>query len=119
MKLSLHVWLLVALGLAVSVPAVAFAGGWLGAGAWQAGRETSRERQAVEVVRTGRYDTPAERARVTDELTRLGVDAQVGLAPGAVDAKQAEKIALSKGRCSSHRALAPTSGPSRRRARRS
>ena len=54
MRLSLHVLLLVALGLAVSVPAVAFACGWLGAGAWQASREASRERQAIEVLRAGR-----------------------------------------------------------------
>jgi signal transduction histidine kinase len=77
MRLSLRVWLLVAFALAIVVPAVAVAGAWFAAGAWQDGREKGRERDAIEVLRSSAFDTTAERAEVLARLDHLGVDAQV------------------------------------------
>jgi signal transduction histidine kinase len=69
----------------------------VGAGAWQASREASREKQAIEVLTTGRYDTEAGRQQVTDRLTRLGVDAQVSPGPGDLKSTDAaKKVALTK-----------------------
>jgi signal transduction histidine kinase len=79
MKLSLRVWLLVALVLAMSVPALVAGAAWVAAGAWQTERETARERDAINVLRTGRFDTAAGREQVLARLDRLGVDAEVGL----------------------------------------
>jgi signal transduction histidine kinase len=94
MKPSLHVWLLVGLAVAVSVPVIAFGGAWLGAGAWQAGREASRQHQAVEVLRTGNVDTEAGRDHISERLGRLGVEAQISPTPGGLDKARAEKLAL-------------------------
>jgi signal transduction histidine kinase len=96
MRPSLHVWLLVGLAVAVSVPAVAFAGGWVGAGAWQASREASRQDRAIEVLRTGSYDTDAGRQQVIERLSRLRVDAQIRPNPGGLDKLKAAKLALAK-----------------------
>jgi signal transduction histidine kinase len=79
MKLSLRVWLLVALVLAMAVPALVAGAAWLAAGAWQSDREVARERDAVAILRTARLDTPAERKQVLAQLERLGVDAEVGV----------------------------------------
>jgi signal transduction histidine kinase len=95
-RLSLHVWLLAALALAISVPAVAAAGAWVGAGAWQASRENDRKDAAIEVLRSGDFDTAAGREQITARLSRLGVDAQVTPNPGPLDDARAKKLALSK-----------------------
>jgi signal transduction histidine kinase len=97
MRFSLHIWLLVALALAIAVPAVTVAGAWVGAGAWQDGREKGREREAVSVLRSARFDTPAAQDAVIARLDRLGVDAQVSANPGAIggDPDARKKAALS------------------------
>ena len=99
MKLSLRVWLLLALALAVIAPALAATGGWAGAGAWQASREAAREQDAIDALRTARFDTATGRAEIVAELDRLGVDAEVTANPGvAKDSAQAAKLALAKGK---------------------
>jgi signal transduction histidine kinase len=97
MRFSLHIWLLVALALAIAVPAVTVAGAWVGAGAWQDGREKGREREAVSVLRSARFDTPVAQDAVIARLDRLGVDAQVSANPGAIggDPDARKKAALS------------------------
>ena len=94
MRLSLRVWLLVAVALTIAVPGVVTVTAWLAAGAWQDGREKHREQQALQVLRTARFDTAADRAQVLARLDRLDVDAEIGLGktPGA------QKEALAKPR---------------------
>jgi signal transduction histidine kinase len=90
--LSLHVWLALALTLAIAVPALAGLAAWGAAGRWQAGREERRESAAVEVLRGARLDTPADRAEIVRRLAALGVEAQLGptkAAAGEPDAKLA------------------------------
>jgi signal transduction histidine kinase len=77
MRFSLRVWLLIAFALAIAVPAITVAGVWLAAGSWQAGREEGRERDAIAVLRSARFDTEAGRDDVVARLSGLGVDAQV------------------------------------------
>jgi signal transduction histidine kinase len=77
MRFSLRVWLLVALALAIAVPAVTVAGAWVAAGVWQDGREKGRERDAIAALRTAQFDSAAARDDIVARLSRLGVDAQV------------------------------------------
>ena len=97
MRLSLRVWLLVAFALAIVVPALAVAGAWFAAGAWQDGREKGRERDAIAVLRGARFDTVAANDDVIARLRRLGVDAQVTKNPHLMsgDPDALKKAALS------------------------
>jgi signal transduction histidine kinase len=85
--LSLHVWLGVALALAMAVPALASLAAWAAGGSWQAGREAHRRDQAVAVLRSAQLDTPAHRKAVLRSLAALGVEAQLG--PTGAEAKLA------------------------------
>jgi signal transduction histidine kinase len=86
-RLSLHVWLAVALALVIAVPALAGLAAWATAGWWQAGREAHHRDQAVAVLRAAALDTPAQREAVSRRLTALGVEAELG--PTVADAKAA------------------------------
>ena len=86
--LSLHVWLALALALAMAVPALAGLAAWGAAGRWQAGREAHRRDRAVAVLRTAQLDTPAHRDAVLRSLAALGVEAQLG--PTAAETKIAD-----------------------------
>jgi signal transduction histidine kinase len=86
-RLSLHVWLGVALALVIAVPALAGLAAWAAAGRWQAGREAHRRDRAVAVLRTAPLDTPAQRETVARRLGALGVEAELG--PAVADAKAA------------------------------
>jgi signal transduction histidine kinase len=85
--LSLHVWLAVALALAIAVPALAGLAAWAAGGQWQAGREAHLRDQAVAVLRTASLDTAAQREAISRRLAALGVEAQ--LSPTVLDAKPA------------------------------
>jgi signal transduction histidine kinase len=86
-RLSLHVWLAVALALVIAVPALAGLAAWATAGRWQAGREAHRRDQAVAVLRAATLDGPAQREAVSRRLAALGVEAELG--PTVFDAKPA------------------------------
>ena len=85
--LSLHVWLAVALALAIAVPVLAGLAAWAAGGQWQAGREAHLRDQAVAVLRTASLDTAAQREAISSRLAALGVEAQ--LSPTVLDAKAA------------------------------
>jgi signal transduction histidine kinase len=86
-RLSLHVWLGLALALVIAVPALAGVGAWAAVGRWQAGREDHREHQALAVLDGATLLDADERDFVVGRLAALGVEAQLG--PTFDDAKAA------------------------------
>jgi signal transduction histidine kinase len=92
--LSLHVWLALALTLAIAVPSVVGVAAWAAAGRWQAGREHARERAALAVLRGANLEDEADRAAIVRRLEALGVEAD--LRPTMADAKAPPEIAKSK-----------------------
>jgi signal transduction histidine kinase len=91
-RLSLHVWLGLALALVIAVPALAGVAAWAAVGDWQAGREDHRERQALAVLDGATLFDADARAVVVRRLAALGVEAQVG--PSFDDAKAAKAYAI-------------------------
>jgi signal transduction histidine kinase len=91
--LSLHVWLALALTVVIAVPAVTGLAAWAGAGRWQAGREESRERTAVALLRDASLESAVERDEVARRLSELGVEAQLGPTKAAAGDPEA-KLAL-------------------------
>jgi signal transduction histidine kinase len=92
--LSLHVWLALALTLAIAVPSVVGVAAWAAAGRWQAGREDGRERAALAALRGASLEEEADRAAILRRLEALGVEAE--LAPTIADAKAPREIAKSR-----------------------
>jgi signal transduction histidine kinase len=92
--LSLHVWLALALTLAIAVPSVVGVAAWAAAGSWQAGREQRRERAALAVLRGASLEDAADRGAVVRRLEALGVEAEVG--PTIADVKAPPEIAKRK-----------------------
>jgi signal transduction histidine kinase len=82
---SLGTWLALALLIAIAAPTAAAAGAWLAAGAWQAGREDARRAAAEQLLGGGALDTAAQRAALSERLTRLGVEAELAPNPRIVD----------------------------------
>jgi signal transduction histidine kinase len=78
-RLSLRVWLVLALALVVVVPPIVGAGAWIVADGWRSGRESDRTRDAVEALRASPLDTEEERTSVAGRLARLDVEAEVVL----------------------------------------
>jgi HAMP domain-containing protein len=91
-RLSLHVWLGLALALVIAVPALAGVAAWAAVGRWQAGREDHRARQALAVLDGATLLDADTRAVVVRRLAALGVEAQVG--PSFDDAKAAKAYAV-------------------------
>ena len=75
--LSLRTWLAFGLVLAIVAPVTAGAGAWLAVGGWQAERERARLTAAVDTLTGAPMTSAAERAALSDQLTRLGVEAEL------------------------------------------
>jgi signal transduction histidine kinase len=87
---SLRTWLALALAVVVAAPALAGVAAWVAAGAWQAGREDHRERQALAALTAVDLNRPAERDALTRRLMALNVEAQLG--PNRLDPKTAAAV---------------------------
>jgi signal transduction histidine kinase len=107
-RLSLHVWLGLALALVVAVPALAGVAAWGVVGRWQAGREDHRERQALAVLDGAPLLDADTRAVVVRRLAALGVEAQVG--PSFDDAKVAKAYAVGTDKGLAVKPIVVTSG---------
>jgi signal transduction histidine kinase len=76
-RLSLHVWLVAALTLAVVGPATAAFAAWIAAGSWQESRQSAREQKAIDAVNSADLSTAYGVKRLALRLSELGVEAQV------------------------------------------
>jgi signal transduction histidine kinase len=87
--MRLHAWLALALALVIAAPALAGAGAWFAAGAWQAAQEADRRRDAADALRSAALDTAAGRRQAIARLAALDVEAEVMTGAG--------KLAMAKG----------------------
>jgi signal transduction histidine kinase len=76
-RLSLHVWLVAALALAVVVPAAVAGVAWLAAGSWQKSRQTARAQQAIAAIDAADRSTPDGMKRLALRLSAMGVEAVI------------------------------------------
>jgi signal transduction histidine kinase len=70
---SLRTWLALGLVLAIALPAAAGTAAWLGAGAWDARRDETRQVAAKRLLETATVDTPG----LADRLSALGLEADL------------------------------------------
>jgi signal transduction histidine kinase len=91
---SLRAWLGMALGLVIALPALAGTAGWLGAAAWEQHRERDREHRALAFLRTARLDTDGQRRAIAEQLSRIGVEAQLGPTDFSLKSQVVSKAAV-------------------------
>jgi signal transduction histidine kinase len=77
-RLSLHVWLVAALTLAVVLPAAVAAVAWVAAGSWQDRRQVALEQRAIGAIDAADRSTPDGLKGLALRLSEIGVEAQVG-----------------------------------------
>ncbi len=76
-RLSLHVWLVAALALAIAVSAAVAGAAWLAAGSWQESRQAARAQRAIDAIAAADRSTPDGLKRLAQRLSEMGVEAQL------------------------------------------